>query len=93
MAKQLNLDEDIQDQLHYQESVLAWTRNDHEIGRSILRNLLRKPSLNPNLKVQVLRVYGDWMAETKSENPQVKIIFIRNMKKRCHCFSYSIDHH
>ncbi|XP_076661502.1 serine/threonine-protein kinase tefu isoform X2 [Halictus rubicundus] len=73
LAKQTNLPPKVQDQLLYQESLLARLRNDLEIGRFLLRNLMHKDNLDTNLRAQVLRVYGDWMAETKSENPQTII--------------------
>ncbi|KZC09469.1 Serine-protein kinase ATM [Dufourea novaeangliae] len=73
LAKQTDIPPKIQDQLLYQESLLARLRNDLEIGRFLLRNLIHKESLDINLRAQVLRVYGDWMAETKSENPQAVI--------------------
>ena len=57
----------------YQESLLARLRQDLELGRFLLRNLIHKETLDVNLRAQILRVYGDWMAETKSENPQAVI--------------------
>ncbi|KAG7199579.1 hypothetical protein KM043_014186 [Ampulex compressa] len=73
LAKQEKLPLDIKDQLQYQESLLSWIRNDMEIGRFLLRNLINKKSLDLSLRVKALRVYGDWMAKTKSENPQAVI--------------------
>ncbi|XP_076280978.1 serine/threonine-protein kinase tefu isoform X2 [Lasioglossum baleicum] len=73
LAKQTDLPPKVQDQMLYQESLLARLRNDLEIGRFLLRNLMHKDTLDTNLRAQVLRVYGDWMAETKSENPQTVI--------------------
>ncbi|XP_053981121.1 serine-protein kinase ATM isoform X1 [Hylaeus volcanicus] len=73
LAKQKDLPSKIQDQLLYQESLLARLRKDLEIGRFLLRNLMHKETLDKNLRAQVLRVYGDWMAETKSENPEAVI--------------------
>lgn len=35
---------------------------------------MQKETLDAKLRAQILRVYGDWMAETKSENPQVCIM-------------------
>lgn len=73
LAKHPNLSQDIKNQLRYQESVLAWIRNDKIIARRLLRSLIDDESVRSNLKAKVLRVYGDWMAETKSENPQTVI--------------------
>ncbi|XP_029040439.2 serine-protein kinase ATM [Osmia bicornis bicornis] len=73
LAKQKDLPPKIQDQLLYQESLLARLRQDLELGRFLLRNLIHKETLDVNLRAQILRVYGDWMAETKSENPQAVI--------------------
>ncbi|XP_076172316.1 serine/threonine-protein kinase tefu isoform X2 [Ptiloglossa arizonensis] len=73
LAKQKDLPPKIQNQLLYQESLLARLRKDLEIGRFLLRNLMYKETLDKELRAQVLRVYGDWMAETKSENPEAII--------------------
>ncbi|XP_076632451.1 serine/threonine-protein kinase tefu isoform X1 [Colletes latitarsis] len=73
LAKQKDLPSEIEDQLLYQESLLARLREDLEIGRFLLKNLMNKENLNKNLRAQVLRVYGDWMAEMKSENPEAVI--------------------
>ncbi|XP_012149187.1 serine/threonine-protein kinase tefu isoform X2 [Megachile rotundata] len=73
LAKQKDLSPKIEDQLLYQESLLARLRKDLELGRFLLRNLMHKDTLDVNLRAQILRVYGDWMAETKSENPQAVI--------------------
>lgn len=73
LAKQKDLPPNIQDQLLYQEALLARLAKDLEVGRFLLRNLIHKETLDPNLRAQILRVYGDWMVETKSENPQVRL--------------------
>lgn len=58
------------DELTYQEAYLAWKRNDQDIARYLVRNLIKKSNLGPNLRAKALHVYGNWMAVTKSENPQ-----------------------
>lgn len=73
LSKHQNLSEDLENQLLYQQSLLTWMKCDQIIARRMLRNLIEKRNLKPNLKAKALRVYGDWMAETKSENPQVVI--------------------
>lgn len=73
LTKQKDIPQKIQDQLLYQESLLARLRKDVYVGRFLLRNLMYKKDLDINLQAQILRVYGDWMAETKSENPQTVI--------------------
>ncbi|XP_076687337.1 serine/threonine-protein kinase tefu isoform X2 [Andrena cerasifolii] len=73
LAKQRDLPAKIQDQLLYREALLARLRKDLEIGRFLLRKLMHKETLDPNLRARILRVYGDWMAETKSENAQTVI--------------------
>lgn len=73
LAKHRDLSEDLQNQLLYQESLLAWMTRDNKVARRLLRNLIEKRNMRPNLRAKALRVYGDWMAETKSENPQVVI--------------------
>lgn len=73
LATQRNLSTDLENQCLYQESLLAWMKHDQIIARRLLRNLIEKRNPRPNLKAKALRVYGDWMAETKSENPQTII--------------------
>ncbi|OAD57559.1 Serine-protein kinase ATM [Eufriesea mexicana] len=73
IPKQKDIPPKIQDQLLYQESLLARLRKDLNVGRFLLRNLMNKESLDANLRARILRVYGDWMVETKSENPQTVI--------------------
>ncbi|XP_014473077.1 PREDICTED: serine-protein kinase ATM [Dinoponera quadriceps] len=73
LAKHQDLSEDFQNQLLYQESLLAWMTRDQKIARRLLRDLIEKRNMKASLKAKALRVYGDWMAETKSENPQAVI--------------------
>lgn len=73
LTKHQNLSEDLQNQLLYQEALLAWMKCDPIIARRLLRSLIEKRNLRPNLRAKALRVYGDWMVETKSENPQAII--------------------
>ncbi|XP_043278372.1 serine-protein kinase ATM [Venturia canescens] len=65
-----NLSSATRDELTYHEAHLAWIRKDQDIGRYLLRNLIKKSNLSPNLRAKALHVYGNWMAVTKSENPQ-----------------------
>lgn len=73
LTKMNGLPDGARDQLTYQEAVLAWKRSNQDVGRYLLRNLIKKTSLKPSLRANILRVYGNWMAETKSENPQAII--------------------
>ncbi|KAK2581050.1 hypothetical protein KPH14_006093 [Odynerus spinipes] len=73
LAKQTELPSKFKDLLDYQESLLAWKRNAYEVGRYLMRNLIHRKSIDPILQSRVLRIYGNWMAETKSENPQTVI--------------------
>jgi ataxia telangiectasia mutated family protein len=73
LMKHGNLSVDLQNQLLYRESLLAWMKCDQVIARRLLRSLIEKRNPKPDLRAKALRVYGDWMAETKSENPQVVI--------------------
>ena len=70
----------VQMQLKLEEAQLSWERGNHEVGRRILRMLLGElastgeQSLGNMLQHSVaLELYGNWMAETKSENPQVQL--------------------
>ena len=73
LAKTEGLTKIARDQLTYQEALLAWRRNDPEIGRYLLRDLIKKSSQDRSLCAKALRVYGNWMAQSKSENPQAVI--------------------
>ncbi|KAL0100932.1 hypothetical protein PUN28_019367 [Cardiocondyla obscurior] len=68
-----NLPKNMENQLLYQESLLAWMKGEQMIARHLLRSLIEKKIPIPSLRAMALRVYGDWMAETKSENPQAVI--------------------
>lgn len=68
-----NLPMNLKNQLLYQESLLAWMNGDQMMARHLLRSLIEKKNPKPSLRAKALRVYGDWMAETKSENPQAVI--------------------
>jgi len=68
-----NLSTNLKNQLLYQESLLAWMNGEQVIARHLLRSLIEKKNPKPSLRAKALRVYGDWMAETKSENPQAVI--------------------
>ena len=71
LSKDIHLDEEAENRLLYYEARLAWMRKDEDMARFNLRSLIRKTSVNPNLLAKSLRVYGNWIAENKSENPQV----------------------
>lgn len=68
-----NLSTNLKNQLLYQDSLLTWMKGEQVIARHLLRSLIEKKDPKPSLKAKALRVYGDWMAETKSENPQAVI--------------------
>jgi len=68
-----NLSTNLKNQLLYQESLLTWMNGEQVIARHLLRSLIEKKNPKPSLRAKALRVYGDWMAETKSENPQAVI--------------------
>ncbi|KAJ8666945.1 hypothetical protein QAD02_008607 [Eretmocerus hayati] len=73
LAKKANLNNEAEDRLLYHEARLAWSRKDEDLAKFNLRILVKKNSVNPNLLCRAFRVYGNWIAESKSENPQ-KII-------------------
>ncbi|XP_047109240.1 serine-protein kinase ATM-like [Schistocerca piceifrons] len=58
--------------LKIEEARLLWDRDDKELALCILKGLLSKPG-NSKGKWHALslKLYGDWMVETKSENAQV----------------------
>ena len=65
--------------LKLEEAQLSWGRGGCEVGRPILRSLIGELSLIGNeshemrlLYSSALTLYGNWMAETRSENSQVK---------------------
>ncbi|XP_024884976.1 serine-protein kinase ATM [Temnothorax curvispinosus] len=68
-----NLPMNLKNQLLYQESLLTWMNGEQMMARHLLRSLIEKKNPKPSLRAKALRVYGDWMAQTKSENPQAVI--------------------
>ncbi|XP_068082647.1 serine-protein kinase ATM [Anabrus simplex] len=64
--------------LKLEEACLSWERGDKEVGKYLLRSLLSSFSSagiisDDDLKIYStsLKLYGDWMAETKSENARI----------------------
>nr|XP_046474200.1 serine-protein kinase ATM isoform X2 [Neodiprion pinetum] len=70
LAKQVELSAEVKTNLEYEEAVLAWMSGDQELGRHLLHNLLLNETLSLSMQAQAFAQYGNWMAETKSENPQ-----------------------
>ncbi|XP_011494720.1 PREDICTED: serine-protein kinase ATM [Ceratosolen solmsi marchali] len=85
LSKQIDLDEETENQILYYEACLAWMRNDEDMARFNLRSLLRKDSINLSLLARTLRIYGNWIAENKSENPQA--IISKYYKKAINTYS------
>ncbi|OXU25092.1 hypothetical protein TSAR_000011 [Trichomalopsis sarcophagae] len=69
----VDLNNESGNRLLYHEALLAWTRKDEDMARFNLRTLIKKDSIKPNLLARALRIYGNWIAENKSENPQAII--------------------
>ncbi|KAF7996223.1 hypothetical protein HCN44_001855 [Aphidius gifuensis] len=67
LGRQENLSSEIKDKLNYQEALLSWRRGDQNIAKYLMKNLICNESINIRLKAQCLKIYGDWVAETKSE--------------------------
>ncbi|XP_069700137.1 serine-protein kinase ATM isoform X2 [Periplaneta americana] len=68
----------VRGRISLEEAQLLWERGSHEIGRCLLRSLLGDLALSGDvtredklLYSSALTLYGNWMAETKSENSQV----------------------
>lgn len=68
-------------QLKLEKAQLSWGSGVHEVGRRILRSLTGELSSigNESLEMRLLyssalTLYGNWMAETRSENSQVKFV-------------------
>jgi hypothetical protein len=71
----------VEGQSKLEEAQLLWGRGNREVARRILRSLLGELSLIGNeshemrlLYSSALTLYGNWMAETRSENSQVKFV-------------------
>jgi len=67
--------------LKLEEAQLSWGSGVREVGRPILRSLIGELSSIGNesfemrlLYSSALTLYGNWMAETRSENSQVKFV-------------------
>lgn len=59
---------EIIEKLKIERARILWERGEHEIGRFLLNHYVRKNEVTGELKAKGLRIYGDWMAKTKSEN-------------------------
>ncbi|XP_034946679.1 serine-protein kinase ATM [Chelonus insularis] len=70
LATKNNLPTKIQHQLQYRDALLNWTKKDFDIARYLMKDLINKSELESGFYANILRIYGNWMAETKSENPQ-----------------------
>ncbi|GLG95164.1 Serine/threonine-protein kinase ATM [Gryllus bimaculatus] len=74
-----NLPSNLNALLKMEEAQLAWSSGDLALGKRIMRNLIvtfdqqNLKTLLPVMYAQALKLSGDWMVETKSENPQVVI--------------------
>jgi len=67
--------------LKLEEAQLSWGSGVREVGRPILRSLIVELSSIGNESTEMrllyssaLTLYGNWMAETRSENSQVKFV-------------------
>ncbi|KAF2888503.1 hypothetical protein ILUMI_17670, partial [Ignelater luminosus] len=67
-----NLTSDIQNKITMEEAQLCWLDNKTR-ARYILRNLLSKSNENHRLHAAALKLYGTWLMETCSENPNTII--------------------
>lgn len=68
-ASNLNhIPQDILENLKIEKARIYWERGDKEIGRFVLSYFIKKNEITGELKAKGLRMYGDWMAKTKSEN-------------------------
>ncbi|KAF5282895.1 hypothetical protein FQR65_LT14172 [Abscondita terminalis] len=66
-----DLTPEVQDAIKLEEAQLRWL-DDKFIARQIVRDLLNRSSTN-KLRATALKLYGSWMIETSSENPQTII--------------------
>ncbi|XP_066601781.1 serine-protein kinase ATM-like [Prorops nasuta] len=71
LKKLAGLSVNIQNEIEYHDCLLLWNQNDYGVSSGLLKRLMHKSTLQPLLKAKILRTYGDWMVETKFENPQV----------------------
>lgn len=66
-----NLTPNIKEQMLFQKAQLLWI-DDKRSGQFLLRYLLDNTD-TPQIKAAALKQYGNWMVETRSENPQMII--------------------
>ena len=52
-----------------EEAQICWLTNDKMAGRYIVHHLLNNSSNDKRLQFDLLQLYGQWMAESQSENP------------------------
>lgn len=82
LAKENKLSIEIRNQLHYQESLIAWLNKDESLARSLLRQLINQTNNNQRLHAELLHIYGNWMTETQSVNRQriIKKYYLESIK-------------
>ncbi|RUS90886.1 hypothetical protein EGW08_001393, partial [Elysia chlorotica] len=75
------------EQLQLEEAKLFWARSEVDTAKTILHGLLwpqtqqgsqSQQTCDPDTHLQSLVLYGNWLAETKSETPSVIMDFFQN---------------
>lgn len=76
------MDESISLQIDVEESMLLWERGEHTIAKhlmkTVIKHLERKHSIGEGDQItelysMALNAYGNWLAETRTENPRIII--------------------
>ncbi|KAL0274886.1 UNVERIFIED_CONTAM: hypothetical protein PYX00_002916 [Menopon gallinae] len=63
-----NLPDSIMGKIKLEKSILGWETGDINVGKFLLYHYLKRDEIKGDLRAKALRIYGDWMASTNSEN-------------------------
>lgn len=63
-----NLSDEMIGKIKLEKSLLEWETGDINVGKFLLCHYLKRDEIRGNLRAKALRIYGDWMASTNSEN-------------------------
>lgn len=60
--------EEVAQKFKIEKARILWETGKRDVGRFLLSHFIKKNEITGEFKAKGLRIYGDWMAESKSEN-------------------------
>ncbi|XP_044260658.1 serine-protein kinase ATM isoform X2 [Tribolium madens] len=71
--KSLKLSNDVEARIQFEEAQLCWSIKDNVTAKCILKQFCTNENIDPRLHAMALKMTGEWMAESSSENYQTII--------------------